>query len=472
MPRRILLALLAASLARTALDGRPDGAVEAGPRIEIPAGAAGRLADALRFPTLAGDAEAFLGLHAQLRDSFPRVHAELRREVVAKLSLLYTWEGSDPALRPLLLLGHLDVVPAEAGWRHPPFAGRISDGAVWGRGAIDHKSGVVGMLEAVELLLAEGVRPARTVHLAFGHDEEVGGLEGARAMAALLRSRGVRPELILDEGGVIAEGVLDGVAAPVALVGVAEKGFVSLELSVTTPGGHSSLPPPRSAIGILAAAIARLESRPMEARLDGATREMFDRLGPALPFSGRWMLANLWLTRPLLLRRLESNPTTNAMVRTTAAVTVVQGGTKENVLPTRARAVVNARILPGDRIEDVIEHARVAIGDPRVEVAVGGRFSSEPSPVSDSRTLAFRTLERAIRREFDGVKVAPYLVVVATDARHYQDLSPSVYRFLPIRLGSKDLERLHGVDERIELDRYEELIRAYRRILLEFQGLQ
>jgi carboxypeptidase PM20D1 len=443
--------------------------------VAIPVGAAERLASAIRFRTISGDdatqcdARAFAGLHEFLRTAFPLVHSHLRREAVATHSLLYTWPGTNPLLKPILLVGHLDVVPVEPGtldqWQQEPFGGQISDGHIWGRGAIDNKSTVLGTLEAVEMLLSEGFRPARTVYLAYGHDEEAGGIRGARQIAKLLEHRGVELEMVLDEGGVIAEGVLPGISAPVAMVGIAEKGFLSLELSVRVSGGHSSLPPRQGAVGIVSAAVTKLDDNPMPARLERPTEELFNSLGPRFPPAQRALFANLWLTRPLVTRQLESRPTTNAMVRTTAAPTIFQAGTKDNVLPSYARAVVNFRILPGDSIAGVMEHVRRVIDDSRVEIKLAGRFSAEPSAVSSTASSAFRTLERSIRSAAEGVIVAPYLVVVVTDARHYGSVSENIFRFLPLRLMPGDLERMHGLDERVGISAYEAAIRTYRQIV-------
>ncbi|HSL23967.1 MAG TPA: M20 family peptidase [Vicinamibacterales bacterium] len=446
------------------------------PEIPVPDGAAERLAASLRIPTVSHedpasfDSTAFQALHAHLESAFPRVHSQLRREAVRTYSLLYTWEGTDPSLKPILLAGHLDVVPVEAGTRHlwnaDPFSGRVADGYIWGRGAIDNKSAVVGTLEAVEMLLGEGFRPARTVYLAYGHDEEVGGTGGAREIAALLKRRGIELETVLDEGGVIGDGILPGISAPVALVGIAEKGFVSIELSVRTAGGHSSLPPTQSAIGILSAAVARVEDNQMPTRLEGPTRQLFERIGPHFPFAQRAAFANLWLTRALVTRSLQRTPTTNAMLRTTTAVTMFQAGTKDNVLPSHARAVVNFRILPGDSVAGVVEHVRRTVDDDRVEVKTTGRFSAEPSAVSSTDAGSYRILERTIRSVTPDAIVAPYLVVVVTDARYYAGLSGNVYRFLPVRLMSRDLERMHGADERIAVRNYENVIRTYRQLIL------
>jgi carboxypeptidase PM20D1 len=451
------------------------------PEITVPAGAADRLSGAIRIPTISAedaaafDGEPFRTLHAYLANAFPLVHSRLRREIVGTHSLLYTWTGIDPSADPILLIGHMDVVPIEPGteneWTYDPFGGRIVDGFVWGRGAIDNKSAVVGTLEAIEMLLSEGFRPSRTVLLAYGHDEETGGGGGAREIAALLKRRGVKPEMVLDEGGVIGDGVLAGIRAPVALVGVGEKGFVSIELTATTAGGHSSLPPAQSAVGILSAAVAKLEQNPMRARLDGPTRQMFDRVGPEFPLLQRALFANLWLTRPVLIRRLQETPATNAMVRTTTAPTIFQAGTKDNVLPSRARAVINFRILPRDSIRSVIEHVTSVVNDDRIEIKVGGRFSAEPSRVSRSDSDAFRTLERTIRSIVSDAVVAPYLVVVVTDARHYADLSENIFRFLPLRLNSDDLKRMHGIDERVGIRDYETAIRTYRQLVVNAAGM-
>jgi carboxypeptidase PM20D1 len=368
-------------------------------------------------------------------------------------------------------MGHLDVVPvepgSESGWQYPPFSGRITDGFIWGRGAIDNKSAVLGTLEAVEMLLTAGFRPARTVYLAFGHDEEVGGTGGAQAISELLRQRGVQLEMVLDEGGVIGEGLFPGASSPLALIGIAEKGFVSLELSTRGDTGHSSLPPAQSTIGVLSTAITRLENNPMPARLEGATRQLFDEIGPGFPIIQRAMFANLWLTYPLITRKLQANPTTNAMIRTTAAPTILQAGTKDNVLASQARAVVNFRILPGDTVAEVERHVRQVIDDSRVDIKIAGRFSAEPSAISSTDSHSFRTLARSIRSVTPDAIVAPYLVVVATDSRYFANLTSNIFRFLPLRITAMDLKLMHGANERISVRNYESAIRTYRQILME-----
>lgn len=433
-----------------------------------------RLAAAVRFPTISHEdgkhveAAAFQGLHQHLQQSFPRVHAAMTREAVADHSLLYTWKGRDPSLAPILLMSHLDVVPVEPGtekdWTHPAFSGLIAGGYVWGRGTLDDKVGVLAILEAAEMLLARGFQPQRTVYLAFGHDEEVGGGKGAAAIARLLEKRRVRPELILDEGGIIAEGMVDGIERPIALVGTAEKGYVSVELVAEAEGGHSSMPPAHGAIGKLAAAIERLENHPMPARIEGVTKQSFEYLAPEMPFGPRLVLANLWLFEPVAERQFGAEPGANARIRTTAAATVFHAGIKENVLPHRARAVVNFRILPGDSVADVLRHVRETVG-PEIRANPTGVGKSEPSPESDAGAPAFGMIQRTLAQVFPGIVVAPNLLSGGTDTKHYARLSRNVYRFLPIRIRSEDLARFHGTNERVSVESYAEAVKFYAQLL-------
>lgn len=437
-------------------------------------GAPQRLAQALRFRTVSGEGaaakpEELLAFHQYLQQSFPKVHSVLNRELVNDYSLLYTWKGSDASLAPVLLMAHMDVVPVEAGtesqWAHPPFEGVISDGYVWGRGAMDDKCSVLGILEAVETLLVEGFQPRRTVYLAFGHDEEIGGKAGAAQIAAVLSDRGVKLTYVLDEGMFIADGVVPGVGRPVALVGIAEKGFLSLNLMVEAETGHSSAPPPHTAIGILSMAVNKLEENPLPANMDGIASEMFDHVGPEMTWGMKLVFANLWLFRPLVERQLSSSPGTNASIRTTTAVTMIAGGVKDNVLPGRASAVVNFRILPGESIENVITHARNVIDDPRVRIERYGNDFDEPSGVSDVNSDEFKVINETIRQVFPNTVVAPALVVGATDSKHYARLTKNVYRFLPYQFNDEDISRLHGKNERLSVKTYLQGVRFYYQLI-------
>jgi len=432
---------------------------------------ADHLSAALQFQTVSyddpakRDREAFLGLARHLEATYPKVHSTLTREAVADYSLLYTWKGREPAQKPLLLMAHEDVVPVEPGtesrWTYPPFSGRVAEGYVWGRGAMDDKYSLVTIFEAVEKLLQEGFQPRRTIYLAFGHDEEAGGQAGAAAVAALLESRGVKLEYVLDEGGASIRGMVENIAEPVAMVGIAEKGYVSVGLTVESPGGHSSMPPPETAVGILSAALVRLEQHPMPARIGGPVREMFDYLGPEMPFLPKMFCANLDLLAPLAKRRLAAAPATNALIRTTTAPTMLEGSVKDNVLPITARAVVNFRILPGDTVEGVLDHVRRTVDDPRVKVAKFGSFSSEPSAVSNTDSPSFRLLEQTIRQVFPGTVVAPTLVIGGTDSRNYAKLTENTYRFGPVTITPPDLARVHGTNERISEENLAGAVKFY-----------
>lgn len=441
--------------------------------------AAGRLAEAIRVPTVsrAGEpapAEALRALHGLIETSFPKVDAALSRETVAGLSLLFEWPGAERAALPILLLAHLDVVPVEPDtndrWTWPPFSGEIADGYVWGRGAIDDKGRLFAILEAVESLLEAGFVPRRPVRLAIGHDEEVGGREGAAAIAALLAERGVRPLFVLDEGSAVLEGIVPGVDRPVAVVGLAEKGYVSVELVARGAEGHASMPPKETAAVVLARALVRIGDRPFPAKIDGAARKFFGAVARETGLARRLAFANAWLTGPFLERALKRSGGTNALIRTTVAPTMLSGSGKDNVLPAAARAVLNLRIHPRDTIEGALARLRETIDDDRIEIREHGGFRSEPSPVSPDEGPAWEAVTGAIAETFPEAIVAPSLVVVATDSRHYAGLTDRVYRFAPNRFGPDDLARIHGTDERVGIEDYGRMIEFYRRLIVRAAG--
>jgi carboxypeptidase PM20D1 len=425
-----------------------------------------RFRAALRFPTVSTqdsaqfDPAPFLGLHEWVAGAFPNVSRRLTREVVGGYSLLYTWTGSDTTLDPILLMGHLDVVPVERGteskWTHPPFAGVVADSFVWGRGALDDKTSVIAILEAVEWLISQGFEPRRTVYLAFGHDEELGGSSGAGQLAAVLQARAGRLAFLVDEGGVIAQGLMPGVDRPIALIGVVEKGSIGVHLTVEQTGGHSSMPPRHTAVGILSRAITRLEDNPMPARLTPVVEEMLLRVAPEMPLTLRIPLANLWAFRPLIVRALLKSDQIGASLRTTTAATMVSGSPKENVLPIVARGLVNFRILPGDSPEMVLDHVRRTVGDTTVHVEGRGR---EASPVADYRAPEFMVLEKTIGQLFPRAVPVPFLMIGGTDTRHYEGLTRNVYRFNPIVATTELVSGAHGTNERV---RAEDFVRAAR----------
>lgn len=473
----LVLLLAVVLVGNTLRQGSRQVQVPAIAKLPVDAAAVGQvMAEAVRARTVSGlgNVEAtaleFEKLHALLKSRYPLVHATFEREVVGGHSLLYTWKGSDTKAKPIALMAHQDVVPiapgTEALWKKPPFDGVIEGGFVWGRGTLDDKSNVITQLEAAEMLLKAGFKPRRTVYFVFGHDEEVGGRQGVVQIVQLLKQRNVQLDYVLDEGLAVTEGVLPGVKQPLALIGLAEKGSVSLRLIANAPPGHSSMPPAagQSAIGMLSAALAKLDQNPMPGGIQGAAAEMFAAVAPELPFGQRVALSNLWLTRPLVERMLGKGGATAAMLRTTTAMTILSAGNKENVLPGRAEAVVNFRILPGDTAAGVAEHVKRVIADERIEVQLpSGSF--EPSRLASSNTEPFRLIERTVREIFPDSLVAPGLMLAGSDARHFDTIADQSYRFMPIRFAAEDLARPHGTDERIAVEQLADMVRFYHRLL-------
>jgi carboxypeptidase PM20D1 len=440
------------------------------------AAAAASLAVAVQARTVsglldpAGTAEAFDALQAHLQQRYPRFHAAAQRELVGGHSLLYTWAGADAAAPAVVLMAHQDVAPVAPGteglWKQPPFSGAVHDGFVWGRGAWDDKGNLIAQLEALERLAADGFKPRRTVYLVAGHDEELGGLRGARPIVEALKHRGAKIDFVIDEGLLVADGMLPGLAPPAALVGIAEKGFVSVKLSVQGTPGHSSMPPPagQQAIAVLGAALARVDAHPMPGGITGVAEQMFSAVAPEMSGFNRIALGNLWLTGPLVERMLAKGQSTNALLRTTTALTIVSGGNKENVIPGRADAIVNFRLLPGDTPDTVLAHLKRVIDDERVELAISGE-PALPSQVSSTDSDGYRLIERTLREVFPEAIVAPGLMVGGTDARHFDGYAGQVFRFSPVRAKPADLARFHGTDERLSIDNLVEMIRFYHRLV-------
>lgn len=434
-----------------------------------------RLASALRFKTISYqdstkiDEKTFLALHEYLEKAFPNVHAELEKEKINKYSLLYTWKGKDEKLKPILFLAHQDVVPVaqetENDWAYPPFAGRIAEGHIWGRGALDDKSSLMGILEAIEILVKNSFQPMRTIFLAFGHDEEIMGANGAEKIAQTLKSRNIKYEYIIDEGGIITQDIIPGVKLPIALIGISEKGYVSLELKVKAEGGHSSIPPKHTTIGILSRAITKLEENPFPANMTYPS-QFFSYIGPYMPFAKKIIFANLWLFKPLVKHILSKTPEMNAGIRTTTAATMFNSGEKENILPIQATAVVNFRIMPGENPESVLRHVKRIIDDNKVQIK-SLPFACEPPPVSNISSTSYKIVKKTIQQMLGDkeVIVAPFLFPAATDSRYYTDLSENVYRFFPAVSYPEDLNRAHGTNERISIENYVQAVKFYYQLI-------
>jgi carboxypeptidase PM20D1 len=431
--------------------------------------AVGKLQALVRIPTVSHadpdrvDTARFDDFLAELESQFPLLHGRLELTRIPSHALLFRWAGHS-AERPVVLMAHLDVVPVDEGapWQHPPFGATIAGGAIWGRGTLDDKGSLVGICEAVETLLERGFTPEQDVWLSFGCDEEVFGTAAPLAVAELVR-RGVRPWFVLDEGGAIAHEAFPGVAAPIGVIGVTEKGTTSLELRVEGRGGHASTPARMGPTARLARAILRLERSPLPAHTPEPTVELFRRIAPHAPLALRPLLANAGRLRPVLTRALlAAGPETAAMTRTTVAVTTLTGSPAINVIASTAKAGVNIRVMVGDTVAGVLEHVRRAIGDDRVHIEVLDQ--NEPSPVSPTDD-AFALLESTIRVVFTDAVPAPYVMMAATDSRHFTEICERVYRFAPFRMTKAQRESIHSYDEHLGIDAFVEGVRWYQRLI-------
>ena len=431
------------------------------------------LAEAIQLPTIShedrehNDPRDILAIHAFLRETYPLAHERCLVETVTDLSLLFTWAGTDTDADPIVLMAHMDVVPVEPGteddWDQDPFGGAIVDGELWGRGALDDKGPLIGMMEAVEHLLGSGFEPGRTVIIALGHDEEIGGIQGAKRTAALLRERGIRPWFVVDEGGWVVDEIPPLTTEPVALVSTSERGYLNLELTTIGGGGHSSIPPKSTAIGKLAIAIERVETNPLPPHIE-ALEPQFAALAPRLDRRLRILLSNLWLFGPIVTKVLSRRPQIAALIRTTTAVTMVSGGVKPNVLPQEASAIVNFRILPGDSIESVIAHVERLVG-PDVSVTPFGEIRAEPSEFSSTESKAWTVLKRSIEETFPDAVVAPWVMSGATDSRHFRDFAGDVYGFNGFSGDLESVSRIHGTGERIRTSDAESAVSFFCRLI-------
>lgn len=427
----------------------------------------------IRIPTMSNidesqtDWDAFRRYIDALPGLYPLLHATLEREIVAGYSMIYRWRGrgyGDPAV----LMAHYDVVPAEnEGWQHPPFSGElIGEGAgqlIWGRGTLDDKGSMVAMLEAIERSLAEGYQPRNDIYLCFGHNEETAG-DGARAMVDTLEARGITPALVSDEGGAVVEGIFPGVELPIAVVGVAEKGIMTLSLAVNQEGGHSSTPPRLAATVRLARAIVALNKKPFRASFTPTNIEMIRTVGAHARGPLRFAFTQLWLTKPLLLvlfGRLSDE--TSAIIRTTQVVTQLSGSLAANALAERAVAQVNVRVAIDSSVAEAIEHVRRAIDDPLVKLEA--LHPSEPSPVSPTTGPAWELVKSSIEQSYPGTIVTPYVMLGASDSRHFTRISSFVYRFSPFEMSKEERGTLHAMNERMHVATFLRGIGFYSRLI-------
>lgn len=479
----ILLLLVAVIFAKSFLVKSKQ--ISARPAVAIPIDeetVAEHLSQAIKFKTISSQDEnnidygEFLKFQDYLDKTFPKINSELKKEAVNNYSLLYTWEGSNKDLKPIILLAHMDVVPVdkteESNWQHPPFSGDVADGYVWGRGARDDKSQLVAILESAEYLLEKGFKPQRTIYFAFGHDEEILGENGAKKIASLLESRNVKPEFILDEGGTIMNNAvtnktLPEIDQPLAMVCIIGKGYLTVELNAVTSGGHPAYPPKDRAIEKIAQAVEQIEKNDGSQFVPEGTREMLDYLAPEMSFPYRQVFSNLWLFNTLAKRIISDSPSGDSFLGTTGTATMIQGGFKENVLPSSAKAVVNFRIAPGESVESTLSKIRKDVADLNVSVTPVGT-TREPSRMADINSHGFLILEKTIKQIFPNTLVAPSLFSATGDFSNYENLTNNIFNFGPaIRERG---EASHGDNERIPIGNYKSYIKFYTQLISNFSS--
>jgi len=446
-------------------------------KVEIPEGAVDRFVKAISIRTVSFENESdfdstqFRLFNQFLANNYPLADSLLGHQTFNEFSHLYKWTGSDESLDPMILASHIDVVPIASlrKWTVHPFTEGIKNDTIYGRGTMDDKFGVIGIMEAVEQLLQAGHQPKRTIYLAFGHDEEVSGHRGAETIVNHLHNKGIKAVLVLDEGQSIVQRMIPGLSQQVALVGIAEKGYATLELRVDLAGGHSSMPAKETAIDVLASAVHKVKEHPMPAQLTPALAGFMDKLGPEMNFQTKLFFANKNIFSPLILSAYESaGGAANASIRTTTSPTIFEAGIKSNVIPTSARAVINFRILPGETVDDIIAHINQVIEDERIKITVEGK-PNNASPISPMEGIGYETIDKSIKQIFPNLLTAPSLVIAATDARYYYKICPNVYRFMPNYINPENLACFHGIDERVSVDEFENGIRFYRQMILNAQ---
>jgi carboxypeptidase PM20D1 len=416
-----------------------------------------------------------------LQRSFPAFHQAAGRRVISPFSVVYRWPAK-PAAKdpPVLLLAHYDVVPVEAEkWSVDPFGAEIREEGgtryLYGRGALDMKSMLIAILESAEELCEKGFAPKRDIWFAFGGDEERAGIAGAKETARILAEEGVRFAWILDEGSSVASGQIQGIQKALALVGIEEKGFLSIDLGVEQKPGHASQPPKIQAAAVLARALLRIAKRPFPPALDPVVEAFFKGCAKYSGGVRSWVMKHARLLGPLFFGLIPASPATAALLRTTVAMTMLEGSAADNVMPSSAKAVLNLRLLPPWTVETALARIKKTVNDDRVSVTVHGLATDPVAAVPGQENVpvsgrggspGWDSILGAVEAVFPGAPALPFLMTATTDSRHYKNLAGPIYRFNPQALGPGELSRIHGHDERISLANLENCRRFYS-VLLE-----
>jgi carboxypeptidase PM20D1 len=438
------------------------------------------LAEAVRINTVAEtkyseiDSASFDQFLRLLESSYPAVEERLEKRIFNQFSSLYKWPGRTEQLKPILLLAHIDVFPVPQGqileWNVPPFSGEITSGALWGRGTLHGKVAVVGILEAIETLLKEGFAPERTIYLALGHDKTTGGLLGAKAMASHLQAVGIEPGLVIDEGYSISRGLVPGILTDVARIGISETGFASFELRIDRGKASSSELQQMLTTVARDRAIDRLRDNPMPPQITSSVKQFLDFAGPEMRFRTKMLYANKYLFRSAIISIFQESVSASGKVQTGMVPSLLDMGIIEHMDSTAAFATINYRILPGSSIEDVKKKVTETINDERLRVSLMP-LSGNPIMTSPVDGWEYRFINQSIREIFPYVICLPDLYTSVTDSRYFNETCNYIYRFSPVRLNPENNQSIHGVNEHIPIEEFNEVVRFYIRLIENSSGM-
>lgn len=430
--------------------------------------AAKNLSDAIRIKTVSNidyekvNWDKFDEFLLFLENTYPNVHSVCKRELVSKYSPVYLWEGDNKNIKPILLLGHYDVVPAEDSseslWKEHPFSGLIKDGSIWGRGSLDDKNQVIAIMEAAEYLISNNLRPQRDIYFAFGFDEEVGGYKGANEISALFRERNLEFDFVIDEGGCVIKDMMEGLTQPIAIIGITEKGSTNIKITVEGKSGHSSMPPRDTSAAVLARIISNTEKNQMPAKLTLPVQVLFEKIAPFMG-NKKFVLKNIKSLFPIIKGSLAKSPTLNSMIRTTITFTKLSGGDALNVIPREVSAYANMRILPGDTVNDAVDHIKNVNNGINFKIELLN--SEEASAISPVDSKGYRAIEKIIKVIYPEAVPVPYLMSGGTDSRKYYNVCKNIYRFSSIIMTKEDNESVHSVNEKITVENFMNMIRFY-----------
>ena len=464
----VIVLLLAVVLFRTLTTPRKKAAYTAPPANDRAEAYARKLSRMVAFDTVSvpetNQRDKFLPFHQLLEDLFPLAHEQLEKTEIDG-NLLFFWKGKHSD-KPLVLMSHQDVVPAEGEWKHAPFSGDIAEGKVWGRGASDTKCSVMAFFQATEELLTAGYTPEQDVYLSSSCTEEWSG-DGCPKLVDELERRGVHPFLVCDEGGGIITDPVGGIHGNFAMVGVFEKGKADILLKARSEGGHASAPGKNTPVARLADFVALFEHHnPFKRKMPAEVQSMFEQLAPYSPFYMKMLFRNMWLFKPLLIKVLPMiSAQAGAMLQTTIAFTMLKGSNAYNVLPQEAILGANMRFIPHEGMNASLNKVKKIASMYHLDMEV--YHAVDASRSVDIHGPGFMLVRETIGKTFPGLEACPYVMTGATDARNYERIAEHVVRFAPVVYGPEQMKGMHGLNESIEynclpgaVDFYKNLISA------------